>query len=87
MKANIKFPEYPNTKAFELPTRAIVPIYVLTHPAKNKVTLIFDVYGGRGASVSRVGTVYYQNGTGFASFTVDNISLVMNLNTGDIMRA
>lgn len=41
MRANIKYPEYPNTRAFELSSRAIVSIYVTTHPARNKVVLIF----------------------------------------------
>lgn len=86
MKFNMKFPEYPNTRAFALSNKEIVPIYVLSHPAKNKVTLIFDVYNGKGASLSRVGTVSYYNGGAFATFRIDNEDLVMNLNNGDIMR-
>lgn len=86
MRANIKYPEYPNTRAFELPSRAIVPIYVTTHPVRNKVVLIFDVYGSKGGSVSRVGDVRNINGIDFAYFRLDNEDLALNLNNGDIIR-
>lgn len=86
MVMNIKYPEYPKTRAFELPTRAIVPIYVTPHPVRNKVVIIFDVYAAKGASISRVGDVFYENGTAYATFRVDNMDLIMNLNNGDIMR-
>lgn len=36
MRANIKYPEYPNTRAFELSSRAIVPIYIYDNTSSKK---------------------------------------------------